>query len=174
MIRPNIFLDWPLLVIDFEASALSTESYPIEVGIAILNDPASTMEIWSTLIKPVPHWDMKAQWDPDAERIHGISRWSLRDGRSPREAMIELNRRIPIGAKVWCDGGYYDLCWLKVLATAAETAPAFELYDLSDTLRRNGALCNRYLTALNSVPPPHRAGPDAERICRALLQEVNS
>ena len=66
----NAILEWPLAVIDFEASALSIESYPIEVGIAIMANATADIEIWSTLIKPAPHWNMRAQWDPDAERIH--------------------------------------------------------------------------------------------------------
>lgn len=68
---------FPLVVMDFEASALTLDSYPIEVGVAIATTPSSSIETWSSLIAPAPDWDLASHWDPDAERIHGISRWDL-------------------------------------------------------------------------------------------------
>ncbi|MFX9181045.1 hypothetical protein ABTN76_20045, partial [Acinetobacter baumannii] len=66
---------------------------------------------------------MDEQWDPDAQKIHKITRPELRDGRDPADAMRELNARIPAGATVWCDGGHYDLQWLSRLADAAPLPP---------------------------------------------------
>lgn len=166
-------LQWPLVVIDFEATALSTDSYPIEVGIAMAASSDASIETWSTLIKPDPSWAIEEQWDPDAERIHKISRWSLRDGMASPDVMRELNGRVAQGVQVWCDGGYYDEAWLHTLARASGLAPTFELHDLSETLQRNPDARQCYIAALAvSGPTPHRAGQDAQRILgslRALL-----
>ena len=47
---------YPLVTIDFEASALTLQSFPIEVGIAIARGSSSEMEIWSSLIRPEVDW----------------------------------------------------------------------------------------------------------------------
>lgn len=159
---------WPLIVIDFEASALATEAYPIEVGIAVADKPTTEPFVWSTLIKPDSSWNIDQQWDSDAERIHCIKRWDLRDGFSPREVMIELNRRIPKGATVWCDGGHYDEAWLKALCLASNVIPNFEMHDLTLVWQREAHTRDAYLQMLATTRPVHRAGPDSQRILKTL------
>jgi len=166
-------LDYPLAVIDFEATALALTSYPIEVGLGILVKPGEAITIWSSLIMPAADWDVAAQWDPDAERVHGISRWELREGCEPPLVMAELNARIPAGSTVWCDGGAYDQHWLDVLADAAEVTPTFWLADLAAALRGNPILRERYLTASGRTARPHRAGDDAALICAALAAAIS-
>lgn len=161
---------WPLIVIDFEASALATDAYPIEVGIAIADTPTSDPVVWSTLVSPAPSWKIDQQWDPDAERIHGITRWELRDGLTARKAMDELNQRIPNGVKVWCDGGHYDKAWLEALSQAADLAPSFELRDLSTDWRCAAQLRECFMQLLASTRAPHRADQDAARVLKALCQ----
>ena len=162
---------FPLAVIDFEATALSLESWPIEVGIAVAPSPDGPVETWSSLILPDPAWDIAAQWDPAAQRVHGITRRDLRDGRDPAEVLADLNARLERPWQVWCDGGQYDRHWLDCLVEAAGIPPSFELADLALPLRQDSALHDCYRDALTG-PAPHRAGPDAERICRALLQAL--
>ncbi len=159
---------FPLAVIDFEATALSLTSYPIEVGIAIATSPQGLVETWSSLVAPDPSWDLSAQWDPEAQRVHGISQRDLRGGLAPTAVLGELNRRLERPFQVGCDGGYYDRYWLDVLVRAAGFPARFELVDLSWATRREPDLRRRYLDAL-SGPAPHRAGPDAIRICTALM-----
>lgn len=162
-------LSWPLIVVDFEATALSTDGYPIEVGMAIAISANSPIETWSTLIKPDPCWLIDDQWDPDAERVHKISRWSLRHGLPPAEALRELNSRVPSGAAVWCDGGYYDAAWLATLAQAADCKPAFELRDLIQAISTDFQLQRRFREVRSSDAKPHRAGPDARRLLDDLM-----
>lgn len=160
----------PLVVIDFEGSALTLESYPIEVGIARVEDEACPVVFWSSLIAPAPSWDLQSQWDPDAQRVHGITPWQLRDGADPAHVMRELNRRTKDGGTVWCDGGHYDTYWLQTLAAAAGIQPEFELGDIGQLLVQHPAAKSAFDRALQRSTPPHRAGPDAHRLCSALAQ----
>lgn len=163
---------YPIVVLDFEATALSLDSYPIEVGIAILAEAGGEIETWSWLIKPDADWDMSARWDPDAERVHGISRWDLRQGNDPASVMAALNALIP-GGQVWCDGGPYDEAWLMTLARAAKTEPAFSLRDIGPVLRNDERALARYQAISVQHPRPHRAGPDAATICAAIAEAVS-
>lgn len=173
MNRVNSPLTYPLVVMDFEASALSLDSFPIEVGIAVMFAPSGAITSWASLIRPDPAWPLDAQWDPYAERLHGISRWDLREGLTPHAAVTALNSRIPPGATVWCDGGHYDLRWMERLAAAAGIEPSFMLRDLSAAWAGNVVLVERFRSALAQEHRPHRAGPDAAAICGALAAAIN-
>lgn len=159
---------YPLVVIDFEATALTLESYPIEVGIARVEDEDCPIVSWSVLIAPAPTWDLQSQWDPDAQRVHGITPWQLREGADPAHVMHELNRRARDAGAVWSDGGYYDAYWLRTLAAAAGVEPEFRLGDISKLLIQYPAANIAFDHALQSSKPPHRAGADAHRLCAAL------
>lgn len=51
----------------------------------------------------------------------------------------------------------------------AEGAPAFALRDMSDLFVADRGLFQRFKVALGEGDPPHRAGDDAARLCRALV-----
>ncbi len=55
-----------LVFLDFEASSLSKQSYPVEVA-WVFEDGRSR----AFLIRPAPDW---TDWSSEAEAIHGISR----------------------------------------------------------------------------------------------------
>lgn len=74
---------FPFAVIDFEASSLDENSYPIEVGVAIVRDGALTS--WSSLIRPTPEWRSRDAWSRSSERVHQISREMLADARVPQK-----------------------------------------------------------------------------------------
>ena len=42
---------WPLAVIDFEASSLDDDSYPVEIGLALWPGPDEPIFGWSTLVR---------------------------------------------------------------------------------------------------------------------------
>jgi len=162
-------LRFPLVVIDFEATALTLESYPIEVGLATSEAPEARIEVWSTLIAPDASWQLSAQWDPDAERIHGISRWQLRAGAAATAIMDRLNALAGHASTVWCDGGQYDAHWLATLSVVANIEPKFFLRDLRVIFDADPDFEQRYRDILDRSKAPHRAGLDAERICAALI-----
>lgn len=45
-------LPWPVAAIDFEASSLDEDSYPIEVGLALWPAPGESILSWTALIQP--------------------------------------------------------------------------------------------------------------------------
>ena len=70
-------------IIDLEASGLASNSYPIEVGLALA--PGNR---FCSLIKPVDEWE---HWDQQAESVHGISRdILLKMGRPVTEIAADL------------------------------------------------------------------------------------
>lgn len=162
-------LNYPLAVIDFEASGLGSDSYPIEVGVALARAPGAVVESWSTLIRPHPTW-AGAKWDGKAERVHGIPLAALADGLTPAATLTRLNALLgPIG-HAWCDGGGYDQHWFERLCKAAPLVkPAFVLWDIAGLFVLDRRAHNRFADAIARTEPPHRAGPDAARVCGAIL-----
>src|SRR5215510_6144698 len=65
--------------LDFEASSLGDDSYPIEVG-WVFEDGREEAH----LIRPPPAW---IDWDVTAERVHGIAREALLAQGEPHEAV---------------------------------------------------------------------------------------
>lgn len=163
---------FPLVVIDFEASALTLDSYPIEVGIARAEDRTLHITSWSALIAPAPTWDLGAQWDPDAQRVHGIRPWQLRQAPNARDVMLDLNRRVGTAGTVWCDGAMYDMHWMRTLAVAAGIEPAFTLGDIANLLDQHPTAKDVFNRILAKSSAPHRAGPDAHRLCSALARAL--
>lgn len=170
--EPREAMRLPLAVIDFEASGLDPMSYPIEAGVAVAPGSGAQIATWSTLIRPAPQWLETCGWDPDAQRIHGISRRDLRDAPTACEVAQMLNDRLaPIG-KAFCDGGHYDALWLRVLFEAAGIDPAFTLRDIGHLFTLDPGAGRRYREIITRDKPPHRAGPDARRIAAALVEAM--
>lgn len=62
------------IFIDFEASSLSEQSWPIEVGLARLEGKRVVIE--SKLIRPRPDWS-EFDWNEKSAAVHGIPRSDL-------------------------------------------------------------------------------------------------
>ena len=161
-------MNFPLIVLDFEASSLSDDSYPIEVGVALVLNSDGPIRVWSSLIQPCREWTSRHDWDPAAERVHHIPASLLATGQTPSEVAKALNAIIgPVG-HAYCDGGHYDGFWLK----AARIEPTFALWDLARLFLLNRTLFRRFNALLANDAPPHRAGEDATRLCSALMRAV--
>jgi len=161
---------FPLILLDFEASSLSSDSYPIEVGVALALNSDGPIRVWSSLIRPGRDWASRPDWDPAAEQVHHISKTLLATGRSPFEVAKALNIIVgPVG-HAYCDGGYYDGFWIERLFKAAGIEPAFELWDLARLFLHNRTLFRCYRTILEESAAPHRAGADAARLCAATVR----
>jgi len=114
-------------IIDFEASGLGFDSFPIEVGVVL-----SSGDRYCALIKPEPVWQY---WDEAAEGLHGLTRAELVEhGKSVRQVAQELNAFLA-NRVVYCDGWVVDKAWLSKLYFYAGMEPKFSLSALEMILR---------------------------------------
>jgi len=160
-------LPWPLTTINFEASALGWNSWPIEVGISRWSSPKSTLEGWSSLIQPTDAWLQNGDWSADSAKAHRIARKELQRGMTPATVMHILNQLLA-NQIVWCDGMSHQH-WLNKLAQAAGIAPSFSLGDihmLASTLIP--AQYQRMMDWGALAPTMHRARANAEMRIKAL------
>lgn len=105
------------IFVDFEASGIHPESYPIEIGIV---GPDFEFE---ALIKPVRYW---THWSHDAQDMHGISRDLIESqGVAPIKLCQQLNERLS-SQVLWSDS-HYDALWVDILFEAAGIQPEFEI-----------------------------------------------
>lgn len=105
-------------IIDFEASGLSSSSFPIEVGVVLENG-----HCYESLICPVHEWH---HWDPDAENLHGIPRQSLEtDGHTAFQVCNMLNQ-ICQGRTFYTDCWVHDYAWLMKLYMTSGIQAAFQ------------------------------------------------
>lgn len=152
-------------IIDFEASSLDENSYPIEVGLAIVRK--GMLSSWSSLICPTTEWRSRDAWSRSSERVHRISREMLADGPSPAEVASALVQQTAGLNILHCDGDQYDQHWLDELVRAACVVPNFRLAEV--TLLVKTSFQERFATLMAEGKPPHRAGGDARRIAETVL-----
>ena len=75
----------------YDCEASCTGGLPIEIGWAFIYK-SGEIQSESHLVKPPLHWDMQPVWDPDAEKLHGISLAQLHaQGRPPFEVARRMN-----------------------------------------------------------------------------------
>lgn len=150
-------MECPRWFVDFEASGIAPDSYPIEISVVAANFE------YQALIRPVYYW---THWSFDAQDMHGISRENLfANGLEPSLIAAELNSTFA-GARL-CSDSPQDGFWLDTLYEAAGIVPSFELLPIEDFVGRSGAsevyrlLPNRHV---------HRALPDARALMTATLK----
>jgi hypothetical protein len=97
--------------LDFEASSLSDDSYPIEVG-WVFEDGRGEAH----LIRPVADW---TDWNPRAEALHKISREALAADGEPVEAVAQRILDQLADHSVYASAPSWDGKWLSVLFRAA-------------------------------------------------------
>ena len=167
-------LPWPLAVIDFEASSLDQDGYPIEVGLAFWHSPDEAIYGWSTLIQPAWEWTRNGHWSPKSAKVHGISgRELLADGKPVDCVAARLNEMLGSERIAWCDGDAYDIHWTGALFKAAKATPLFRLGAWHRLIAMVGpTMRERGLEWLDQAPARHRARDDAEQLLRALAYAV--
>jgi len=105
---------------------------PIEIGWAFIDTSTGEIQSESHLVKPFLHWDMQPVWDPDAEKLHGISLEQLHaQGRPPFEVARRMNE-VLADRELFSDAPADDECWLRIIFDEAGLDPAF-------TIRRTDA-----------------------------------
>jgi len=144
--------------IDFEASGLGLDSYPLEVAWSY---PDGTIE--SHLIQPECTW---RSWSKEAEKLHGLS-WieCMFQGTPPRKLMKILSNIFDERTPVYCDGGALDKMWLEEIYLSGFDNPNFYLFDTRELLM--GLIDNQEdiyeqlkKESRDYIGKRHRAGPD--------------
>jgi hypothetical protein len=160
--------------LDFEASSLSDDSYPIEVAWVFEDGAAETH-----LIRPAPSW---TDWDPRAASTHGYGRAVLLvDGEAHDAVARRLVERLT-GHALFASAPSWDGKWLSVLLRSAdfprrrlklqdtEVAQAEAVAEvLGETLgvealaAVTAAILDRVRQEKASLPVRHRALEDARQ-----------
>jgi len=110
-----------ITIVDFEASGLESDSYPIQVAWNI-ND-----EVHSHFINPdfVPDWQ---GWSVASEAVHGLSREFLREhGEHPNDVARKMNASLD-GCVIYSDAVPFDQNWCERLFEVSDENMAF-LFD---------------------------------------------
>lgn len=160
--------------IDFEASSLSRQSYPIEVAWVFEDGDAEAF-----LIRPIDRW---TDWDPAAQAIHGISREELlQHGTTTKDVANRLVTALQ-GHEVFASAPSWDGKWLSTLLRSAGlprhavrlTDTDLGLLELAKALLAPHVPSSKIPRATRKIladaarriddrPPTHRALQDAQR-----------
>jgi hypothetical protein len=114
--------------LDFEASSLSSGSYPIEVAWNLAD-----ASIESYLISPagIERW---TDWSSHSQKVHGISREELlAEGKSPEWVCRRMNDQLK-GQCVYTDNPTFDGMWLAELFSTARVRVKFSLGLIDELL----------------------------------------
>jgi len=153
-----------IVLVDCEASSLAqpgVRSFPIEIAVGV----PETGEIRSWLIKPEREWIDEWDWDPGAERVHGLSRDYLLGHGLPR-AQVAREVREAIGPReIMSDNPPYEAHWLAVLwgeAKPPQVGSLLILYAAIAGFGEHGRAMFELAEqrALKEAPPKHRAADD--------------
>jgi len=168
-----------IICIDFEASGLAANCYPIEVTFT----EVETQKIHVWLIKPAPEWLIHGLWMHDAEEIHGLSLDYVRENGVPATEIAEQITRACSNCQVLSDNPFYDNKWLNDLyrVSGAGFPPVIlqDFYTFVQKIIINAnykiSLAHAKAVAWNRFPIMHRAAYDAQRnaeILRYLKQHA--
>ena len=147
-------MERPSFFIDFEASGIAPDSYPIEVAVV------SSECAFNTLIKPARYW---THWSFDAQDMHGLSQDHLREqGDTPGAVARHMNQLF--SGQVLCSDSPQDGFWLDVLFEAADLMLTFELKPLEVFVGREAA---SDIYRLLPTTRHHRALHDATALMEA-------
>lgn len=151
-------------VIDFEASGLSKQSYPIEVGLT----NGSTE--YQSLIKPMQHW---LYWSYASGAVHKIKRAELlTDGTEALKVAQRLNE-LATNQIVYCHSVQWDGFWCNALFSDNGIKCAFEIRDIQELIADSDSTLEAFLNAQTILQSSqkftaHRALDDALVIWKAL------
>ena len=146
-----------LAFVDFEASGLGARSWPIEVGWAFEDGVGESL-----LISPAPEWSTD-QWDPRAEKLHGISLKMLNDVGVDAASACDRMTAILSDCEVYSDAPDWDAFWMMRLFEAAGRRSAIRIRDFSSLMPSlTPAQKSELLARADRLAPRrHRAAEDA-------------
>lgn len=155
-----------MLFVDFEASSLAMNSWPIEIGVAWITEDLK-IRAEGHLIRPEPSWEREA-WSSESAAVHGIAFESLEAGVPAREVCAWF-ADLSAGCILASDAPEFDKRWLDGLLEAGRTTQDFRVIDFDQLVRT--VFAGRGVTAvyrtLSLQPTPHRGAGDARRLAAA-------
>ena len=118
-------VEWPIWTLELTGSASTSDSYPLEIGVACLTSPDATIVTWQTPISPlsIEGWDVPS--DAVLKAV-GMDRATLVGGTSPFDLANTLND-VFMTAKVYGRGGTNDVHLANRLNLAAKTWPTYSM-----------------------------------------------
>lgn len=130
-----------LLFVDFEASSLAPESYPVELGWAHVAGSGAV------LTRPEPDW---TDWSPTAAELHGLSRERLLTEGKPAREVADLLLRLADGRQLVSDAPERETQWMGRLLALTDQPPHRwpVVIDLVD------ACWDETARLLSAAPPP--------------------
>lgn len=153
-------MERPSFFIDFEASGIAPDSYPIEVAVV------SSETYFNSLIKPARYW---THWSFDAQDVHGLFQDQLhQEGDTPVAVARNINQLF--SGQVLCSDSPQDVFWFDVLYEAADLRPTFGLKPLEVFVGRQAA---SDIYRLLPTTRHHRASNDATALmnaCRVFFE----
>lgn len=156
--------------LDFEASSLSADSWPIEVGLSWLKD--DEVMTWSSLIQPATEWPL-SDWSRASEQVHGIALQALLDAPASNSVAAELNAQLA-GRTLVSDAPESDGRWLGRLLKATNApslGPMLNFHQVNFHHFQGSAL-DRLYERLERLAVPHKAGPDSARMAKAWQRAI--
>ena len=156
-----------LACLDFEASGLSSRSWPIEVGLSWIE--AGKVQTWSSLIRPEPDWPDEA-WSLASAAVHAIPLADLRAAPDAASVAHDLLRVLG-NRRLVSDAPEFERMWLARLMDVIGMTPfpPVSNFDMVSHLLFDGIALDIVYDTLAKDEAPHRAGPDSARLARALL-----
>ncbi|NIZ62317.1 hypothetical protein DL239_15180 [Sedimentitalea sp. CY04] len=157
--------------IDFEASSLSPRSWPIEVGIAWVED--RRVEIRSKLIKPHNSWDQD-DWSEVSAAVHNIPFSELDNAESAEEIAQWLIEAVGDQTLV-SDAPEFDQRWLDRLTGTVKEERHAQIDDfdriLWEAFSQDGIVApgrlHKCYNSMRSRRNTHRADEDAANLAYA-------
>lgn len=145
-------------LIDLEASSLSQNSWPIEVGLSWFRD--GSIQTWSSLIRPEESWD-PADWSNQSAAVHRIRRERLADAPPAAEVAEQFLDVVGDMTPV-SDYPPADRQWLARLLEAGGYSEPLDLADFNivSFAHFHGYALDQLYETLERRRKPHRAGAD--------------
>lgn len=155
--------------LDFEASSLTADSWPIEVGVSWVK--GNRIRTWSSLIRPASGWDL-LDWSTQSEAVHGIPISTLEAAPDAADVAAELMSKIE-GFTLVSDAPEFEHRWLSRLLDAAGISAhpvIIEDFDAVSFAHYDGIALDLLYEKLERTRVPHRAGPDSARLASGWLK----
>lgn len=159
-------------VVDVETSGLSARRHQVlQVAVVVVDAAGEVVDSFESLVRP--RYGLLSRVGP--RRVHGITRWSLRNAPRPHEVLVELAPRLA-GAVVVGHNVAFDVAFLEQMAHRAGVpmvlGPQLCTLRLSRSLdperrlrHRLSDLCDRYDVHHRR---PHNAWDDAAATAELL------